>query len=213
VLLCDDHLLLLESVMAVFEGRGHTVDTALSPRQAVELLAERGADVCVLDLGFPKEDVDDPVALVRQAFPATPIVVFTATDQVSLERARAAGAHGWVSKEDSITALVQLVERVAQEPHAAHSTWDIQTAPSPAAKRSPHFLTPRELQALEGLVSGKNTTELAQWMGVRESTVSTHIQTVLTKLGVHSRLEAVAYAMATRLVTEVPSRLQAAASR
>jgi DNA-binding NarL/FixJ family response regulator len=213
VLLCDDHLLLVESVMAVFEGRGHTVDTALSPRRAVELLGEWGADVCVLDLGFPKDDVDDPVALVRKAFPATPIVVFTATDQAALERARAAGAHAWVSKEDSITALVELVERVAQDPHSGHSTWDIRTASSPAADRSPHFLTPRELQALEGLVSGKNTTELAQWMGVRESTVSTHIQTLLTKLGVHSRLEAVAYAMATRLVSVVPSRLQAAASR
>jgi two-component system, NarL family, nitrate/nitrite response regulator NarL len=156
---------------------------------------------------------NDPVALVRQAFPTTPIVVFSASDGVALERARVAGAHAWVSKEDSITSLVELVERVGRDPYSGHSTRDIRTVPSPASERWPHLLTPRELQALEGLVSGKNTTELAQWMGVRESTVSTHIQTVLTKLGVHSRLEVVAYAMATRLVSVVPSRLQAAASR
>jgi hypothetical protein len=121
---------------------------------------------------------NDPVALVRQAFPTTPIVVFSASDGVALERARVAGAHAWVSKEDSITSLVELVERVGRDPYSGHSTRDIRTVPSPASERWPHLLTPRELQALEGLVSGKNTTELAQWMGVRESTVSTHIQTV-----------------------------------
>lgn len=200
VLLCDDHRLLVESMAVVFQGRGHAVEEALSPREAVELLVDHGADVCVLDLRFPGYH-GDPVAEVRAASPMTRIVVFTATSERDvLERAREAGAHGYVSKEDSLACLVELVEGVGRDPGAGAATWVARPAASYAAEHSPHFLTPRELQALEGLVQGRNTSELARWMGVRQSTVSTHIQTVLTKLGVHSRLEAVAYAMANRLV-------------
>jgi len=201
VLLCDDHRLLVESIAVVFEGRGHTVDEALSPRAAAEWLVDHSADVCVLDLGFARGDVEDPVAEVRRASPATRIVVFTGSpDRGVLDRAREAGALGYVSKDDSVAWLVEVVERVGRDPEAGVATWDARPAPSYAVEREPHFLTPRELQALEGWVEGKNTTELARWMGVRESTVSTHVQTVLTKLGVHSRLEAVAFAMAKRLV-------------
>ena len=211
ILLCDDHLLLVESITAVFEGLGHRVVPALHPEQAVQSLTGRVPDVCVLDLGFPKHDFGNPVALVRRAAPAMPIVVFTGTsDQTALAEARGAGAQAWVSKDDSVARLVEVVERVAHDPEAGEWTWKPRSVAPCAGERSPYFLTTRERQALEGLVLGKNTTELARWMGVRESTVSTHIQTVLTKLGVHSRLEAVAYAMATRLVAVLPPEVESA---
>jgi two-component system, NarL family, nitrate/nitrite response regulator NarL len=201
VLLCDHHRLLVESMAAVFQGRGHAVEEALNPRQAAALLVDRPTDVCVVDLGFPDYD-GDPVADMRAASPMTGIVVFTATcERGALDRARESGAHGYVSKEDSLASLVDLVEGVGGDPGAGAASWVARPPASWVTDHSPHFLTPRERQALEGLVQGKNTSELARWMGVRQSTVSTHIQTVLTKLGVHSRLEAVAYAMANRLVT------------
>jgi two-component system nitrate/nitrite response regulator NarL len=203
ILLCDDHRLLLECIAAVFQGHGHTVEQALSPEEAIELMIDHGADVCVLDLGFPRGDGGDAVAHVRHASPGTKIVVFTATSEHgALERARESGADGYVSKEESVARLVEVVECVFRRGGVGAADWDSRVAPAlRPADPTPHFLTPRELQALEGLVRGKNTSELARWMGVRESTVSTHVQTVLTKLGVHSRLEAVAFATAERLVT------------
>jgi two-component system, NarL family, nitrate/nitrite response regulator NarL len=201
VLLCDDHRLLSDCIASVFEELGHVVELASNPAEAVEFLSKDRADICILDLGFPKSG-GDPVTFVRQGSPTTPIVVFTgSSDPVVIQQARNSGARGYVSKGDSLDRLVEVVEHVMRD-RDGDADWDIRPAAAHgSAERSPYFLTPRELQALEGLVQGKNTSELAQWMGVRESTVSTHVQTVLAKLGVHSRLEAVAFAMANRLVT------------
>jgi DNA-binding NarL/FixJ family response regulator len=62
------------------------------------------------------------------------------------------------------------------------------------------FLTQREWEALARLVRGESTTAIARAMGVRVSTARSHVDAVLTKLGAHSRLEAVAYAVRERLV-------------
>jgi len=208
VLLCDDHRLMLDCLAAVFEERGDIVEVAATPEQAATLLAADGADVCVLDLGFPTTGGAEGVRLVREAAPATPVVIFSGTlDRSEVDEARAAGAHGYVSKDHSVYSLVEAVDRVATGDASTTSPWASPGAPPgtdpPPGKgdQANHFLTPRERQALEGLVQGKNTTQLARWMGVRESTVSTHVQTVLTKLGAHSRLEAVALAMSNRLVS------------
>jgi two-component system, NarL family, nitrate/nitrite response regulator NarL len=202
VLLCDDHRLMLDCLAAVFEERGDTVELASTPEQAAALLAADGADVCVLDLGFPTAGGAEGVRLVREAAPATPVVIFSGTlDPSELDDARAAGAHGYVSKDHSVYSLVEAVDRVATGDASTTGAWESPGASPSKADQTNHFLTPRERQALEGLVQGKNTTQLAHWMGVRESTVSTHVQTVLAKLGAHSRLEAVALAMSNRLVS------------
>jgi DNA-binding NarL/FixJ family response regulator len=78
-----------------------------------------------------------------------------------------------------------------------------------------HLLTPREREVLTRLVYGESTPSMARSMGVRLSTLRTHIDSVLIKLGVHSRLEAVAYAVregivevrGTREVGHVPDSL------
>lgn len=70
-----------------------------------------------------------------------------------------------------------------------------------------HLLTPREREVLARLVRGESTTSMARSMGVRLSTTRTHIDSVLIKLGVHSRLEAVAYAVREGII-EVPGRLR-----
>lgn len=202
ILLCDGQRLLLECIAAAFEERAHDVEQALTPSAAVEHLSHGGADVCVLDLVFPKSDGGDPVGQIRRAAPSAGIVIFAgASERDALPQARASGANGYSFKEDSLARLLEVVARVHLDGDAGQTDWDLRPATSGRSEPSPHFLTPRELQALEGLVRGKNTSDLARWMGVRESTVSTHVQTVLTKLGVHSRLEAVAFAMAKRLVT------------
>ena len=69
-------------------------------------------------------------------------------------------------------------------------------------------LTPREREVLARLVRGESTTSMARSMGVRLSTTRTHVDSILIKLGVHSRLEAVAYAVKEGII-EVPGRLRA----
>jgi DNA-binding CsgD family transcriptional regulator len=76
----------------------------------------------------------------------------------------------------------------------------VSTAPA-ARHEVPRFLTPRERETLERLVHGETGTQLAANMGINYATARTHVQNVLTKLGVHSRVEAVAFAISNSLIS------------
>ena len=71
-----------------------------------------------------------------------------------------------------------------------------------------HLLTPREREVLARLVHGEGTTSMARSMGVQLSTIRTYIDSVLIKLGVHSRLEAVAYAVKEGIIEVPPAPLK-----
>ena len=81
----------------------------------------------------------------------------------------------------------------------------VQTCALPISHRLAAHLTDRERQCLELLVEGHRTTTMARGLGVSTTTVRTHVQSVLTKLGVHSRLEAASLALRHSLI-DVPQR-------
>jgi two-component system nitrate/nitrite response regulator NarL len=146
------------------------------------------------------------VAAVRAVAPNTRVVVLTgSSDPGELTRAVDAGAQGVAIKGDDIYRVVdtlarvhegEMVLKIAQRPKSSLY------APDLAMERNPltRFLTAREREVLERLVRGESTADLARAMGVRYSTARTHIQNLLTKLGVHSKLEAVAFAVSNRVV-------------
>jgi DNA-binding CsgD family transcriptional regulator len=67
------------------------------------------------------------------------------------------------------------------------------------------FLTPREHDVLQALVQGASTTRIAEVLGIRAATVRTHLKSVMVKLGVHSRVEAVALLLARRAAHKQPA--------
>jgi two-component system nitrate/nitrite response regulator NarL len=82
-----------------------------------------------------------------------------------------------------------LIEHPSRRPRAGHDG---------RHPRDPSQLTTRENEVLEGLMDGESTKQLAARLGVSRATARTHVQSVLTKLGAHSRLEAVALASRSR---------------
>jgi DNA-binding NarL/FixJ family response regulator len=96
---------------------------------------------------------------------------------------------------DSLAAPAReaLVREIQQAVNELGSTTDPSaSAPAEGADVDPlHFLTPRERQVLNGLAAGASTRELAAQLGLSVSTVRSYVKAVLSKLGVHSRLEAV----------------------
>jgi DNA-binding NarL/FixJ family response regulator len=136
------------------------------------------------------------------------VVVLTGcSDPEALARAIDAGARGLAVKGDDIRRVIDTIERV----HAGEIVLNVpsvQVTSGGCERRMDRndltrFLTTREREVLKRLVAGQNTAELARDMGVRYSTARTHIQNMLTKLGVHSKLEAVAFAVSNRVV-EIP---------
>jgi DNA-binding NarL/FixJ family response regulator len=206
-LICDDHRLFAEAFSYIIEASGHdVVGCVATPEAAADVAREEAPDVCFLDLTFRRDVRVDGVAMVKDASPSTCIVVLSAyVDHEIAERVRDAGASHCLSKATDIEALAQEIGRLFSPASTAAVPW--QHRPDDRWDAHPHarFLTPRERTVLQGLVDGESTARLADRLAMREATVRTHVQNILAKLGVHSRVEAVAAAVADGLVSPATS--------
>jgi two-component system, NarL family, nitrate/nitrite response regulator NarL len=173
------------------------VDCASDPAHAVAVVAREQIDTVLMDLCFPGGDTGiEGIESVRASAPDTKIIVLTASsDPALITRAVQAGADDIVFKDDEIDNITNAIERVVngRRPGAR-----------PAYRPPPNrrddnellrFLTQREIEVLKHLVRGESGKQMARALGISYSTTRTHIQNVLAKLGVHSRLEAVALAV------------------
>jgi two-component system, NarL family, nitrate/nitrite response regulator NarL len=198
LVVCDDHRLLLEALGLALADRGHeVVALAPTPEEAVAAVREFEPDVCLLDVNFPGGSSLAAIREIRAASPRTKVVMLSAeADHGVVGRAIAEGASGYVGKERPIQQIVEMLDQahrgqMAVEPHL------LQQALRPhRASDDPlwalQFLTDREWEVMRCIMDGQTTEEMAESLGVQRSTARTHVQNLLTKLGVHSRLQAAA---------------------
>ncbi|WP_083983901.1 response regulator [Actinomadura hibisca] len=205
VILCDDHAVFADSLSLVLTDAGHiVVGVAYSPQDAVPVLRGRPADVCLIDLHFPACTALEWMPRLRAAAPSVAFVVLTGyLEQPVLEAGLAAGVRGFAHKGQQAGDILAVLRRVA----------DGEVVVDQAARRGPgarprsqaqkfaQFLTPREREVLTRLARGESTQALAKAMGVTRSTARSHVQSVLSKLGVHSQREAVIEAARHGLVS------------
>jgi two-component system nitrate/nitrite response regulator NarL len=195
LVLCDDHPIVLSSMAAMFRAHGHDpIATASRPDQLMELVRRHQPHVCVTDLLFPGDDGPDPVfEVIAQVSPFVDVVVLSGAPGLT-SRALAAGATAVGSKSLPAADIVALVEgRTA-----------VGAVSRPVDRtRAPYFLTDREVEVLQSLSDGDSTARMAERLGVRHATARSHVQSVLLKLGVHSRVAAVAVAVESGMV-DVP---------
>lgn len=209
ILLCDDHRLLLEALSASLAAHDHRVVGALTdPDSIVSAALDLTPDVCIIDVAFPEGSGIDAVReLVRQV-PGTRVLMLSAsTDSAAIRRSLEAGALGFVRKDDSIAGILEAIRHlmdgeVAIEPRLLQAAMrEPDGARRPVGGRAGgYLLTKREQTVLELIVDGRNTTEIAEALSITTSTARTHIQNVLIKTGVHSRLQAASLAVREGLV-------------
>lgn len=202
VVICDDHQIFGDALALLLSDRGYEVLACTAdPADGVDAVARLAPDVYVSDLHFPTGDGVAAVEVALAASPSTRVVVLSgADDHTAPARAEAAGASAYVRKDHSAEHVVAAIEAVLRG--------DVVFDPPGAPRRATGGgngtrrerrdvaaqLTPRELEVLDRLVQGQETARLASEMAIAYSTARTHIQNILTKLGVHSKLEAVAFA-------------------
>jgi two-component system nitrate/nitrite response regulator NarL len=198
ILLCDDHLLLAEALESLLRLAGHQVTVTSSPSRAVSILGEEKPDVCVLDLGFPDGSGVDVLSHAGEVSPSTRVLMLSANrDPEQVRAVIDLGAAGYICKDVGVLEVIRGVQRV----HEGELVLDPVVARALAQKPRVRtddiewligFLTRREREVLRRIVIGQSTDEMAKDMRVSRSTARTHVQNVLQKLGVHSRLQAVA---------------------
>jgi DNA-binding NarL/FixJ family response regulator len=191
LVVCDDHRLFAEPLAFALEGRGHSVVVTLSPDDAVRAVDEDEPDMVLMDLRFPTGSGLEAVAEIHRWHPLCAVVVLSGSgdDNSAAVAAAAAGAAGFLRKDQPLSAVFAAVMRIA----AGHDL----LPPPPHADAGSHGrrllggLTERERQVLARLTKAEDTATIARSLGVAPSTARTHLQSLLHKLGVTTRLQAV----------------------
>jgi DNA-binding NarL/FixJ family response regulator len=205
--ICDDHAVFADSLAVVLADAGYQVTgVSYGLTEAVRSLAAVSPppDICLVDLAFPEGSLLERLPELRSAAPRTRFVLLTGRlDQHTIEAGLDAGIRGFAHKGRQVRDIVALLERVNRGEvvmdDGAERTSPLR--PRNQAQRIAQFLTPREREVLTRLARGESTASLAKAMGVTRSTARSHVQSVLTKLGVHSQREAVIEAARSGLVS------------
>jgi two-component system nitrate/nitrite response regulator NarL len=198
LVLCDDHVLFTESLASALEQAGHdVVATAATVRDGVTAVRAHAPDVCLLDVSFPGANGVDAIPDVLAACPQVKVVMLSGTDPPDVvAQAFRSGASGYVRKDQPLNVILRSLEHVRSgvvvlDPVALHQVVVGEGVPRP--RDNPlRFLTERERAVLDEIVAGHDSTQIAETLHITLSTTRTHVQNILTKLGVHSRLEAAA---------------------
>jgi len=199
LLLCDDHLLFTQALTAALEAAGHEVVAATTTTaEAVRLAALLHPDICLLDLGFPTGSAIAAIRDLSEQPGDTKVLVLSGSAEPGVTAGvLAAGAFGYVGKDQPVEVILQALDRVGRGElafDAAQLFYGVRhgpTAPS-SVPRLLAQLTPREREVLARLMRGESTAEIATNLGITKTTARAYVQGILTKLGVHSRLQAVA---------------------
>lgn len=208
LIVCTDQKLYLEPLTQHLAASGvRVMDAVFTIDEALQSVARTKTETCLLVTPAPDTRTRGDVWRILQANPSVKIMLLVGTcDQGSANLAARAGVRGIALKTDTTQRVLEILRNTVdglptvrrfshRSPPVTHLTDNRQWQTSPA-----RFLTPRERKVLEMLVEGKTTGRIASEMGVCYSTVRTYIHSILTKLGVHSRTEAVAFAVRRSLV-------------
>lgn len=206
----DDHSVFLDAMSTILVQRGYQVTMADSVAETIESVRLRQPDVCLIDRHFAGDNGIEAIAEMIAVSKRTKILVLSADpDTEGVRQALHAGAAGYLHKTRGVSALTGAIERVLRGEVVVDVPKGIRKRQLPQqddAQRLAGYLTPRERECLTLLVAGLDTAAIARKLGVSPATVRTHVQSLLTKLGVHSRLEAASFAVRYRLLDEGAAR-------
>ena len=204
VLLVDDHAAFREPLAFMFEREAgfEVVAEAGSLDEARRLL--EGVDLAVIDLDLPDGDGTELIGELRAANPRAMVLVLTASiEREAYARAVEAGAAGVLHKavrvKDVIEAALRLAEgeTILSPSETVELLWlaNRERERDNEARRAIEHLTPREREVLRLLAEGLSDKEIAQRLYLGVGTVRNHVVSILGKLGVRSRLQALVFAV------------------
>lgn len=213
VLIVEDQRLFAEAIRDVLEKDGFIVpEIAGTGEEALRTAKECEPDLVLLDLRLPDDDGFSVGQAIMEACPDVKVVILTAMrDANMLQRSIRRGFHGYLTKDTPISQMLVSIKAVLQgqvvvpqklaKVAAGHRTPEQQHAALLISQ-----LSEREREVLGLLVVGSTSADIAVRLGISPNTVRTHMQNLLTKLQVHSRLEAAAFAVRHGVVDPVGPR-------
>jgi DNA-binding NarL/FixJ family response regulator len=212
VVIADDQALFRRGLLVVLAGEQtiEVVGEAEDGKSAVAIAEDLAPDVVLMDVRMPQMDGIEAARRIRQLLPSTKILMLTVSDdEDDLFEAIKAGANGYLLKEISVEQVAESIQAVARG-HSLISPFmatkllrEFNALARQAAAREQlpaPALTARELEVLRLVARGMSNREVAGMLYISENTVKNHVRNILEKLHLHSRMEAVMYAVRKRLL-------------
>jgi len=199
VMVVDDHPLMRVGVASIINARADMAVVAQTGtgEEAVALFPQHRPDVTLMDLRLPKMSGVDSIRAIRERWPAARFVVLTTYEgDEDIHRALEAGAKGYVIKGMPYQTLIDALVRV----HSGGRFLPPPVARALAARMPDSELSSREQEVLRHLVDGMTNKEIANLLGITEATVKCHVSTILMRLNVSDRTQAVVTALQRGLV-------------
>ena len=194
VLIADDHLVVREGLAALINRSPDmtVVAEASNGREAVEQFFLHRPDVALLDLRMPEMDGVEVIAAIREQVPTARLVVLTTyADEEDIHRSLRAGARGYLLKDAPRHELLDCLRAV----HDGQTVIPPAIALKLASRLMATELTPRELDVLRLLATGKSNKQIAAALFIAEGTVKTHVNALLRKLDAADRTGVVTLAL------------------
>jgi two-component system, NarL family, nitrate/nitrite response regulator NarL len=196
IVLGDGHRLFIDALAGALAQDGVTVAAlAASPQEVLAAVARHRPDICLMATRFLTSG--DVLGLISGRYPQVKVVLLADTaDPAAASDVLASGAAGLIRKDQHLTEIIRTLAEVRAGGRALDPDLP---QPGPRDFRSPvtsdsewlvQLLTMREQEVLMLIMEGQSTKQISRSLAISLSTARTHIQSVLVKLGAHSRLEA-----------------------
>jgi DNA-binding NarL/FixJ family response regulator len=188
------------------------IDVAVDGDAAMRVVDEQHPDVVIMDVAMPGMNGIEATRRIKEGDPDAQVLILSGhEDPLLLARAVQAGAVGLLRKTEAIVNVASSVRR-AYRGETIHEQAEVESAmrrlrhrrdAEADAKRRLERLTPREHQILDRMATGMSSEAISKALGMSPHTLRTHMQNILTKLGVHSKMEALVIAIRHGAVSTV----------
>ena len=195
----DDQAVVRQGFVALINTVSDMVVVAegTNGQQALELYRRHRPDVTLMDLRMPQMGGVEAIIAIRKEFPDARLIILTTYDgDEDIYRSLQAGAQGYLLKDMFFEELEDAIRKV----HSGSRRIPAQVAARLAERMGSSDLTGREMEVLEQIVAGNNNKAIANRLNISEATVKSHINSILSKLGVSDRTQAATTALQRGLV-------------
>src|SRR5688572_11447585 len=211
ILIADDHGIVRTGLRLQLERNENfeVIGEAADGRDAVRLAEELVPDIVIMDIAMPNLNGIQAAAQIVKGRPATGVIMLSMhSDEAYITRTLAAGAKGYLLKENAEVDLYRAIEVVAQgkpffSPAIANTLLEdyMRQMQQRGLQDSYDLLTDREKEILQLLAEGKSNKDVAVMLNLSTNTVETHRNRIMQKLDLHSAAEIVLYAVRKRIIS------------
>jgi two-component system, NarL family, response regulator len=200
VLIADDHAIVRQGLATIIDRDPEmtVIAQAEDGQQAIDLFREYQPDVTLMDLRMPHVGGVEAIAAICAEFKQARVMVLTTYDSdEDIYRGLQAGAQGYLLKDAKPNELLNAIRTI----HSGQKYVPPDVGAKLVQRMSNPELSEREREVLQAMTKGMSNQEIGAALNIGESTVKSHVNRILSKLGVHDRTQAVIVALKRGIIT------------